>query len=205
MPTAAVLSLTGGASTAFAGWTAQPTKPTTAQIADAERVCSAQIPIKGLPLVLSDTRGPFTFRIYANSDTMTDCTVGPSFTHTSGLNSDGPIAPPAGQAKLGVAHVTTRDGKAYSFSQGAVGDGVTGVTLHLADGSTVTATVQGGWYVAWWPGSTEFSSADVTTASGTHTQAFHEKPCPAGADCQATEDGGSGRGTVTSFSSVGQQ
>jgi hypothetical protein len=186
--TAAILSLTSGASTAFAGWSAQPTKPSAAQLATVEQACQQQIPIKGLPLALSDTRGPFTFRIYANATQMADCTVGPSFTHSSGFSSDGPLAPPAGRVKLGGAQVTLPNGNSYSFAQGSVGDGVTGVTLNLSDGTTVTATVQNGWYVAWWPGSAELSSADVQTASGTHSQAFQPKVCTG--DCGGTDTTG---------------
>lgn len=187
--TAAILSLTGGAAPAFAGWSAQPTQPSAAQLATVEQTCQQQIPIKGLPLALSDTRGPFTFRIYADDTQMVDCEVGPGFTHSSGFSSDGPIAPPAGQVKLGGAHVTLPSGSSYAFSQGAVGAGVSGVTLKLSDDTTVTATVQNGWYVAWWPGSADLVSADVQTDSGTHTQAFHTKSCDA--ECGGTDTTGS--------------
>ena len=43
------------------------------------------------------------------------------------------------------------------------GDGVSAATLTLDDGTEVTATVQNGWAVAWWPGSHQLSSAQLTT------------------------------------------
>lgn len=175
--TAVILSLTGGASTAFAGWSASPTKATMAQLGSADRTCRANVPLKGLPLALTDTRGPYTFEIYASKTQFSDCMVGPSFLNTNGTTSDGPYAPPAGQIILNPSHTTTADGQTFSMANGAVGPGVTGVTLNLDDGSQVTATVQNGWFVGWWPGSTALVSADVHTSSGTHTQVVHYKIC----------------------------
>jgi hypothetical protein len=51
-----------------------------------------------------------------------------------------------------------------------VGANVTGVTLTLDDGTTITTTVNNGWLAGWWPGSDPVQSAEVTTASGTSTQ-----------------------------------
>jgi hypothetical protein len=50
-----------------------------------------------------------------------------------------------------------RDGQAYSFADGRTGSGVSAVTLILDDGTRVTATVQNGWFVAWWPGGGELT------------------------------------------------
>ncbi len=44
---AAVLSLTGGASNAFAGWTAQPSAPTATQLAAAKAYCAKNVPTRG--------------------------------------------------------------------------------------------------------------------------------------------------------------
>ncbi len=61
---------------------------------------------------------------------------------------------------------TSADGP-YTFVDGRVATGVTGVTLVLKDGQDIVATVADGWFVAWWPGSTDANSAQVTKASGT--------------------------------------
>jgi len=82
---AAVLSLAGEASNAFAGWTPQPTTPTAAQLAAAKAYCAANVPDQGLPLKLTDTRGPFTFLVYSDGSSNDFCTTGPSFrTHRGG-------------------------------------------------------------------------------------------------------------------------
>jgi hypothetical protein len=60
-------------------------------------------------------------------------------------------------------------------TSGVAGRDVTGVVLILKGGERVRATVQHGWYSAWWPGSTEHRvyaipvAAEVLTTSGTHT------------------------------------
>ena len=55
---------------------------------------------------------------------------------------------------------------------GAAGEGVTGVRIHLSNGTTVTATVGGGYFAAWWPSQAHIVTADVTTAGGTVRQRF---------------------------------
>jgi hypothetical protein len=60
-------------------------------------------------------------------------------------------------------------------TSGVAGRDVTSVVLILKGGERVRATVQHGWYSAWWPGSTEHRvyaipvAAEVLTTSGTHT------------------------------------
>jgi hypothetical protein len=53
---------------------------------------------------------------------------------------------------------------------------VSAATLALDDGSQVTATVENGWAVAWWPGAGHVAAAQLTTPSGTQTQTF-DYPC----------------------------
>ena len=81
---------------------------------------------------------------------------------------DGPHRPPVSWAE----HVTTDTGQPYGFVIARAGDGVTAATLTLEDGTNVTATVQNGWAVAWWPGTHQLTSAQLATSSGTQTQAF---------------------------------
>jgi hypothetical protein len=190
---AAVISLTAGASSAFAGWSATPTLPKPGQLAAASSDCQTQSPIAGLPLELTDTRGPFTFSIYADSQSSASCIKGPSFTAVSGNTSSAPINVAAGQILLSSEHMTTRGGDAYSFADGRAGDGVSAVTLVLADGTDVQATVENGWFVAWWPSTSDVKSAQVTTPSGTTTQSpdsgRQANPCGA-AHCSSSGFGG---------------
>jgi hypothetical protein len=176
---ALVISLGAGASDAFAGWTARPTAAAPGQLAAAQASCEAgQSPIGGLPLQLSDTRGPFTFSIYADANSSATCIKGPSFTAISGSMSSDTVTVPAGRILLSSSHARSRAGDAYSVAEGRAGAGVTGVTLTLDDGSTVQATVGNGWFVAWWPSSHVVKSAELATASGTATQTFDDAAMP---------------------------
>jgi hypothetical protein len=175
--TAAVLSLAGGASSAFAGWTSRPTAPTHAQLAAAQAYCAKHMPTPGLPLKLTDTRGPFTFEIYANDTSNNFCTTGPSFTNASGWSTSSPVKVPAGSLYLSDEHTIARAGQAYGLMIARAGDGVTAAQLTLENGTAVTATVQNGWAVAWWPGEHQITGAQLTTPSGTQTQTFPLSAC----------------------------
>jgi hypothetical protein len=75
-----------------------------------------------------------------------------------------------------VIATTTVPQATLTFNDGRIGAYVTAVTIELADGSRVRATTSHGWFAAWWPGSVEAQSAEITTASGTTTQQL--KPAP---------------------------
>jgi len=202
---AVVISLGAGASNAFAGWTAKPTTAAPGQIADARASCQAsQSPIAGLPLKLADTRGPFTFSIYADDNSSATCIQGPSFTAASGSMSSYPLNVPAGHVLLSSSHATDRDGAAYSLAEGRTGSDVTGVTLTLDDGTGVQATVGNGWFIAWWPGSHDVKSAQLTTPSGVTTQSFPSPPAvPAGENSSSGPHRSSG--SMSSFGPGGGQ
>ncbi len=205
---AVVISLTAGASNAFAGWTATPTAPLPGQLAAAQASCEAsQSPIAGLPLTLTDTRGPFTFSVYANSNSSATCFKGPGFMSTSANVASAALNVPAGQVLLSSSHRTDRGGHAFSLADGRTGPGVSGVTLSLDDGTNVRATVGGGWFVAWWPSGHEIKSAELTTPTGTVTQTFNLSPeIPCGTQRCASgmsESGSVGGGSVSGSSVTG--
>jgi hypothetical protein len=174
---AAVLVLAGGASRAFAGWTPQPTTPTAAQLAVAQAYCAKNVPTPGLPLKLTDARGPFTILVYSNGGSNDFCTVGPSFRNASGWSTSPPVMPPAGRLFLWTDHVSTAGGQSYGSMIARAGEGVSAAELTLDDGSVVTATVENGWAVAWWPGAHHLAAAQLTTPAGTQTQTFPKYPC----------------------------
>ena len=141
--------------------------------------------IKDLPTisemspVLTDTRGPFTFVIYSGANGANGtCISGPGFTSLSTRSGNGAAPPSAGKIVASFEAHTAHAGDAYSFVEGHTGAGVTAATLVLSDGSHVQTTVQNGWLVAWWPGAAQVTSALVTTASGTTTQAFDTSASP---------------------------
>jgi hypothetical protein len=195
---AAALSLSGGAGSAFAGWSPQPTAPSPAQLASAEAYCAANVPDPGLPLQLTDTRGPFTFVVYSDGTSNDFCTVGPSLRNASGWSTSPPVTVPAGQLFLWAKHTATDSGPPFTSLIARAGDGVSAVNLTLDDGSEVAATVDNGWAVAWWPGSHRVASAQLTTRSGTATQTFPSSRCGLhiceGGPHGAAPDGGPGGG-----------
>jgi hypothetical protein len=175
--TVAVLSLSGGAGNAFAGWTPRPAKATAAELTAANGYCTANMGFPGLPLQLSEERGPFTAEIFAN-DTQNDfCLVGPSFANSSGFQTSSPVQVPAGQLFLWGDHTFDDGGEPYGTVIARAADDVTAVTFTLDDGTQVTATLQSGWVVAWWPGTQQVAGAALTTPTGTQTQTFPQGEC----------------------------
>jgi hypothetical protein len=171
-----LVGLGTGTSNAFAGWTPAPTTGSSAQNEKAQTACAARLPADahGTKPVLSDTRGPFTVRIYSNTVT---CMSGPNFTSVSGARMTHAFGygTPQGIAVGGI-HMTTRDGQPYTMVQGRAGDNVKSATLVLSDGARVKATVANGWFAAWWPGARDAVRAELATPSGTRIQ-----PLPSGA------------------------
>jgi hypothetical protein len=55
------------------------------------------------------------------------------------------------------------------YALGQAGKAVTAVKVRFANGTTVDATVQHGWYFVWWPGFTNPRFIEVVTKSGTET------------------------------------
>ncbi len=200
---AAIISLGAGASSAFAGWSAKPTKAAPGQLAAASSACQrSQSTVAGDPLAIADTRGPFTFSVYANSESTISCIQGPSFVALSQSQSSSPVNVPADQVQLASMHRSDRGNRAFGFAYGRTGSGVSAVTLVLDDGTQVQATVANGWFIAWWPGSHVLRSADLTTPSGSSTQKFDlpaqpgrcntNKDCPNGSSSGSSMGGGGG-------------
>jgi hypothetical protein len=177
----AILSLAGGASTAFAGWSAKPTPASPAQLQAATGYCAANIPDPTTTQQqLVDSRGPYTMIVYTGTagatQTYNFCTVGPGLRNASGWTSHPPVTPGDGKLFLWSDHTATDNGMDYGTMIAQAGPKVTRANLTLTDGTVITATVQNGWAVAWWPGSGHVVSAQLTTATGTQTQTFNY-PC----------------------------
>ena len=144
-------------------------------------------------------RGPFTVALFQDDGAYAACFTSSSFTEvnqiSSGAASSSVHVQRSGAARRGPpkarrrgsavsvsgtgsgslqqvmqSHLTTADDGPYTLVDGRTQSGVTGVTLVLDDGQDVVATVADGWFVAWWPGSANATSTQVTTASGTTTE-----------------------------------
>jgi hypothetical protein len=129
-------------------------------------------------------------------------TGGPGSSSTSvmglGVGGSGPI----GGATQ--SHLVVSGGQPYTFVQGQAVPGVTAVTLARSDGDEVQATVADGSFAAWWPGSADATSAQVTSASGVTTQQLTFTtppmgpcaPSPSAAASCANGSGSAGGGEV---------
>jgi hypothetical protein len=160
---AVVLTLGSSAAPAFAGWTPAPTRAAPGQIGAALRRCGSGAP------VLTDTRGPYTAAVYPLPSGTGTCLQGGSmsFSGRASAIGDGSVAP--GQIQTFASATNDSAGDAFTALDGHVGAGVTAVTIERSSGIAVTATVSRGWYLAWWPGLAHATTAQITTASGTHT------------------------------------
>lgn len=204
---AVITAVTLGSSVApaYAGWSATPTPPAAGQLAAAEQQCSAN---RGTP-VLTDTRGPYTASIYADATGSHTCLQGGSLSIASGNGGAGATQVPAGQVQLFGSGMENSSGQALTLVDGRIGAGVRSVTIRRSDGSSVKATVSGGWYLAWWPGTARATTADITTTTGTVTEQFPSTPqgparmsCPAGAHCGSGYSFGSARAGSTGAGST---
>ena len=197
---AAIVTLGSSAAPAFAGWQSTPSTPAPGQLAQAAQACGQDL---GSP-VLTDSRGPYTTSIYADSTTSDLCLSGNGVSMSSSSTSAAPASVAAGQIQPGGSGTRDSAGNALTLVDGRTGAAVTAVTIERSDGSSVQATVANGWYLAWWPGTVAATNAEITTASGTSTVAFPSTPalpapaCPSGAHCAAGYSFGSGSGSGTS-------
>jgi hypothetical protein len=129
--------------------------------------------------VLTDVRGPYTVTLFtaAEGEAVFSCFSG----HNTGEVSLGGafgahplVAVPAGQIAVRSygGNATPPDEGSAEFSRlvGRVGSGVTAVSVNLSNGTQVTASTADGWFLAWWPGTTHPSAAEVTTSTGTTMQ-----------------------------------
>jgi hypothetical protein len=192
--TAALLVLSSGGSglvpLAYAGYSASPTTPTPAELKPAIAECKQWLRPSsvndGYPgrLVLTDKRGSYVVALYAIGPNSQFCIFGEGADEGGGGGS-GVLAgnPAPGQDQLGVPSggasgaVGFPGGNTEADEYGLAGRGVTAVTFILRHHKTVNATVENGWYFAWWPEMVTQESpwgsrpvaVRVTTASGTVT------------------------------------
>ena len=121
--------------------------------------------------VLVDGLGSYTAAIYVNGREARTCISTGQHTATSVATSPLSLDPAPGPDQLGSP--SGGGGRAPGFAgasqeenvQGRAGSAVSAVEFEFQDRSAVKATVQDGWYFAWWPGDSQ--PASVTTTIGT--------------------------------------
>lgn len=155
----------GGGQSAYAGWTAYPAALSTGQKSAVARQCQAwaEIAITKAPtqVVLSERRGHIGLALLTGPD-------GLLITCQQTLGGSG--EPSGGASEVHLPGVLARDqllsdgGSGFSEDDGEpiyrvvsgrVGVDVTGVVIHTAEQGDVIATVQDGYFTAWWPGPPE--------------------------------------------------
>src|SRR5580704_3604323 len=186
----------GGAAPAYAGWSPAPSASTTAPPSpQASQSCLTSLPSNepaggqlgsgSWQSVLTDVRGPFTVALFQNNGAYAACFTSPSFTEVTQVSAADGSASNA-QTQNGIVrgtgsgdlqnvvqtHLSTTADGPYTLVDGRVATGVTAVTFVRDDGQDVVATVEDGWLIAWWPGGAAATSAQVTNASGTSTEAL---------------------------------
>ncbi len=182
--------------------------------------------------VVTDVRGPYTLVAYDGStgEAEATCLVSATFTsvwqgkrsatgeETSSLvgvasreGGSGDVSMLVGGALgSGLAPVTELHADAsgqgrYTLVQGQVPKTVATVTLGRSGGGVVQATTNDGWFVAWWPGTANATSAQLTSATGTTTTtlSFSAGPGPGpGGPCAANATTTPGSTTTTPVSTT---
>jgi hypothetical protein len=175
-----IVLLSSGAAPALAGWTPVPTTPAPAALAAVTKACRAvsgpllRRAMTG-KLVLTDQRGRFIAELYTAGIDSGVCISGGRRNDTSGGGDAlllGFYAAP-GPDQLGMPDNGgggTPGFGAYSLVRhafGLAGRNVRAVSFRFAGGSVVHATVEHGWYFAWWPNMNYPISVRVRTTSGT--------------------------------------
>lgn len=169
---------------AFAGWTAMPTStdPAVAEIVEGacrkllhhpaddpnfERMyneeqrgkISAWPDPATLPLVAQDQRGEVILAFFTDGRIYADCTIQQNGERGYGAIGMGEIeGERSGTLRVlgGMSAEGSSDGVPPLRSViGDVAPEVASVTIERADGEPVTATVRGGYFLAWWPSSAE--------------------------------------------------
>ncbi|WP_327002727.1 hypothetical protein OHA72_47790 [Dactylosporangium sp. NBC_01737] len=153
--------LPGDADKAVASWTAVPSTRTGEQVLPQARACAGNdvggtsSTVQPSDVLLAEQRGVATLLIMRKSSgTTVEClSVGDDTLASMGLADDRPRpAPPSGVATLETMSSLGDGDSMWSNIVGRVGPGVTGVQVRLDNGRVVEASVQAGWWAAWWPG-----------------------------------------------------
>jgi len=145
----------------------------------------------------TDVRGPYTLFVYEDGSALATCLAGPSLTSTSeslgkgrftevggavgapGAHATGTYGGSVGMLsgqgsgdieRYSVQHLDTSSQGPYTVIDGELASDVSSLTLVRSDGVDVQASVNDGWFLAWWPGSADATSAEITTSSGTTSQ-----------------------------------
>ena len=187
-----IVLLSSGTTAAYAGWSAVPTTPSAPALAAAKASCKRV----GGPLftravagrlVLTDERGRYIAELFTSgidvgicitNDTGGGGSVGGDALVLGFYAAPGPdqlgISGGGGGSAPGFADAGSPTDSVGAGSNagreihryGRAGNDIAAVTFVFSDGSKVDATVENGWYFAWWPNLNQPASVRATTRSG---------------------------------------
>ena len=158
----------GGGQNAYAGWTAYPAALSTGQQSAVAQQCKewTEQSITKAPtqVVLSERRGGIGLALLSGpGGLLVTCqqSLGGSGEPSGGSSETYLTDIPAEDEILsdGGSGFSEDDGEPiYRVVSGRVGADVTGVVVHTAEQGDVIASVEGGYFTAWWPGPAESAS-----------------------------------------------
>jgi hypothetical protein len=163
-------------------WQAAPFAIDPAIVAAAEQTCRdprmGMMPQAGMPLVLADVRGGnYLYLKFAAGGNEAECFVQRDangiLTSQGGGSSSGGNAQPAlapTEIQLGGSGSQSSGnapGQTTSFASGRAGGAVMAVEIVLSNGRSIQASLNGGWFAAWWPSGDSARRARGYDASGT--------------------------------------
>lgn len=150
-----------GHNSAYAGWTAYPAALSTGQASTVARQCQnwTRTSITRAPtqVVLSERRGDIGLALLTGPQGLVvTCTQHLGSGEPSGGLSEAHLARYLGPDQIvsdGGSGFTKDDGEPiFRVVSGRVGADVSGVVVHTAQQGDVIATVDNGYFTAWWPG-----------------------------------------------------
>jgi hypothetical protein len=162
-------------------WQAAPFAIDPAVIAAADQTCrdpGMGIMKAGVPLVLVDARGGnYLYLKFAAGGDEAECFVERdakgTLTNQGGGSSSGGGAQPAlapTEIQLGGSGSQSSGngpGQTKSFASGRAGGGIGAVEIVLSNGTSIQASLNGGWFAAWWPSADSATRARGYDGSGT--------------------------------------
>jgi hypothetical protein len=165
-----------GGDAAYASWSATPASVASHELDAAASACRDKLHGSSIDpdrarLVLAERRGDYVALLYRTEtpDMSGACLVsnpkGSTDVDDVAMGVGGSSGPALKAPARGYTQGAIFGSQGASITDGAVGDAVTGVTIH-AGTLTVNASVQNGRYAAWWPGPAFESGSRNPTGEG---------------------------------------
>jgi hypothetical protein len=149
---------------ALGPWRPAPIQPDERETEAVVDACRAAVGSGGdeavgdLPVAVVDARGEGRFVIvFADGDEAADCRAtvdeaGVPSVDGTGVLEPGPALPETGISIVMIEPDSDRPDQVRKTLIGRVGSKAFKVKAHFADDTYVNASMDNGWYVAWWPG-----------------------------------------------------